>query len=211
MGEAHVQRGPGSELRSLPGDYASIADFPLGQKNDLELQLSQICTSIVDKATSVPSEPQQDAVLPIRSTKIPTRKSAIPRHCHIIQQYEPNPRFTGRKKELEKIGFCLDPSSATGNRRELALYGIGGAGKTQTALEYVFSRRDIFPVILWAQADTRVKLNASFAEFAEGLGIVTSKTKVGYQAVREQVKAHLKSLGKLLNIFIGILHTELTS
>jgi hypothetical protein len=82
----------------------------------------------------------------------------------------------------------------------MALVGIGGVGKTQTALEYVFSRMDKFPIILWAHADTRAKLNTSFANFAVELGLVKSATKVDFQFAREQVKAHLKSQSESASI-----------
>jgi len=86
----------------------------------------------------------------------------------------------------------------------MALVGIGGVGKTQTALEYVFSRTDMFPIILWAHADTRAKLNTSFASFAVELRLVQSATKVDYQFAREQVKAYLESCGESVSTVNGL-------
>jgi hypothetical protein len=102
-------------------------------------------------------------------------------------------RFTGREKELATISDCIDPSSDSDEIRQIALVGIGGVGKTETALEYVSRRLDKFPIILWAHADTRAKLNTSFANFAVELGLVTSATEVDFQFARDQVKAHLQS------------------
>ena len=51
-------------------------------------------------------------------------------------------------------------------QRSYALCGLGGVGKTQTALDYVFEYMEDYQALLWAHADSRAKLLESFAHFA---------------------------------------------
>ncbi|KAK0639876.1 hypothetical protein B0T16DRAFT_336836 [Cercophora newfieldiana] len=60
--------------------------------------------------------------------------------------------------------------------RSLALSGIGGVGKTQTALESVYQSKTEFDIIFWAAADTLLKLNQAFASFGSALGLAIGVT-----------------------------------
>lgn len=57
----------------------------------------------------------------------------------------PNPLFTGRKYELDKLQKALCPS-AVRNKQYLGanvyvLYGMGGAGKSEVALNFIHNHR----------------------------------------------------------------------
>lgn len=101
----------------------------------------------------------------IKGTKI--SKATLPCHC---VPYSENPRFCGRQDVLDGIDKALKPTEARG-LRSYALYGIGGVGKTQTALKYGYDHLSDFDAVLWVHADTDVKLSTSFVKIAVALGI----------------------------------------
>jgi tetratricopeptide (TPR) repeat protein/transcriptional regulator with XRE-family HTH domain len=79
-------------------------------------------------------------------------QSASPWHV----PYQRNRYFTGRSDTLEHLHIIFLHS----DQREIfpaqvALCGLGGIGKTQTALEYVYRYADEYTAVLWAQAETR--------------------------------------------------------
>ncbi|KAF2234366.1 TPR-like protein [Viridothelium virens] len=88
--------------------------------------------------------------------------------CHYIP-FELNPRFCGRKQALEAIGEALDPGKAPESLKSFALYGMGGVGKTQIALQYARQCRHKYQFILWISADTFINIGQSFRDIARRL------------------------------------------
>jgi tetratricopeptide (TPR) repeat protein len=52
-----------------------------------------------------------------------------------------------------------------------AISGLGGVGKTQTAVEYAYRHRNDYQAVLWVGADTREALVAGFVRIAELLSL----------------------------------------
>lgn len=80
--------------------------------------------------------------------------------------YRRNPFFTGHAETLQTLREVLCT-----NMQAVALSGLGGIGKTQIALEYVYRYRDSYQVILWARADTRELLITDFGYIAALLAL----------------------------------------
>ena len=80
--------------------------------------------------------------------------------------YPRNPFFTGRKELLQNLYACL---SGTGEARCCALSGLGGVGKTQTALEYAYLHAEEYSAVFWCNASTRDTLLISFQAVARAL------------------------------------------
>ncbi|KAK0702055.1 P-loop containing nucleoside triphosphate hydrolase protein [Lasiosphaeria miniovina] len=81
----------------------------------------------------------------------------------------PNRRFVIRQDLLDQIVACLQPGSDDVSSKSLALHGIGGVGKTQTALQYACTAREKqwYDAILWISAesyDPRVLVKEWLAE-----------------------------------------------
>ncbi|KAL9043027.1 MAG: hypothetical protein Q9214_003614, partial [Letrouitia sp. 1 TL-2023] len=90
--------------------------------------------------------------------------------CHVIL-FPRNSRFYGRTEVLDKIEkYILDKRSCP-EQRSLAILGLGGVGKTQLVLEFVWQHVKDIQVILWSQADSASHLQQSFDSFARRLGI----------------------------------------
>ncbi|KAF8606254.1 FabD/lysophospholipase-like protein, partial [Ceratobasidium sp. AG-I] len=76
----------------------------------------------------------------------------------------PTPVFTGREKEIGQINSCFFDGAL--ERRIFVLHGLGGAGKTQTALRFVEATQDKFMDIVYVDATSRETISASLKGFA---------------------------------------------
>ncbi len=85
-----------------------------------------------------------------------------------------NATFTGRTEVLERLRNALVGSSqavVTQVHVPQALYGLGGVGKTQLAIEYAHRYMTDYDVVWWISAEQTELLNGAMAELAERLGI----------------------------------------
>src|SRR5271167_1763411 len=67
--------------------------------------------------------------------------------------YRRNPLFTGRSEALRTIHRKLVSEASSIMTSSYVLYGLGGVGKTQIAIEYSYQHRDDFDLIHWLRAD----------------------------------------------------------
>ena len=83
--------------------------------------------------------------------------------------YTRNRYFTGRKDVLAALAASL----ATGKPAALtqAIAGLGGVGKTQTAVEFAYLHRNDYRYVLWARADSETSLISEFLKLAEQLNL----------------------------------------
>src|SRR5436305_2378209 len=80
--------------------------------------------------------------------------------------YRRNPFFTGRQAVLQRLHHALHSKAVAALTQAQAICGLGGIGKTQTALEYAYRYHDEYHAILWARADTRQGLLADMVTIA---------------------------------------------
>lgn len=81
-----------------------------------------------------------------------------------------NPRFTGRESSLKLIRDVLDGDPHQPRFASLALWGMGGVGKTQTALAYAHERiAKGTPAVFWLNAEKGLELSKSFTQMALAL------------------------------------------
>ncbi|WP_214416111.1 FxSxx-COOH system tetratricopeptide repeat protein [Sphaerisporangium fuscum] len=99
-----------------------------------------------------------------------------------------NAAFTGRNAVLERLRDQIVGSSKTVVLPQ-ALYGLGGVGKTQVALEYAHRFMADYDVVWWVAAEHLELINPELAELAEQLGVrvsenVTEAAKAAREALR---------------------------
>jgi tetratricopeptide (TPR) repeat protein len=104
-----------------------------------------------------------------------TGQSRVPRPPLPPQERKPDylywnlpPRnafFTGREGYLKR----LEDGLARGHAQ--AISGLGGIGKTQTAIEYAYRHRDQYRAVLWSRADSRDALVSGFTALASLLDL----------------------------------------
>jgi tetratricopeptide (TPR) repeat protein len=105
--------------------------------------------------------------------------------------YSRNPFFTGREAELQAITSALQ----TGQNATIpqAISGLGGIGKTQTALEYAYRHRNEYHHVFWVIAETYDTLNAAYSHLAEILDLPEkhlAEQHMVVEAVKRWLAAH---------------------
>lgn len=98
-----------------------------------------------------------------RNQEHSTEKDQLP--CFSLPVAE-NKRFFGREDVLSQLDDHLQPSSDASGIRSVALWGLGGVGKTQTALAYAYSKIEHLDAVFWIPAETQLSLQQGFSKVA---------------------------------------------
>ena len=107
--------------------------------------------------------------------------------------YRRNPSFTTREGILETIHKTLVLNAAPGLTSSFVIYGLGGVGKTQIAMEYCYQHRHEFDLVLWLQANDYETLSTSYVQLYQNEAFRTfTKVKVSddtnFELVLKQVQ-----------------------
>lgn len=138
-------------------------------------------SDLITKGATAGSSDGGFEIIPQISDILPGRQGTrLP--CHILPVSR-NKGFFGRVDALQEIfntffpmqQVKLDPPEQEPNEvKTFAICGPGGVGKTQTAIEFVFTHKDRYDAIFWIFADATTKISESFTRIALDLGLVTS-------------------------------------
>lgn len=105
-----------------------------------------------------------------------------------------NPYFTGRETILGTLHRLLRVDQAVGLTRSVALYGLGGSGKTQIALEYAYQHALEYHAVFWMAAETAENCISSLLHIAEALQLPGREDR-NQQRVIAAVQASCPLLG----------------
>jgi len=78
-----------------------------------------------------------------------------------------NANFTGRRELLDQLGQRLGVGTTA--VLPAALHGMGGIGKTQMAVEYIYRHLQDYEVVWWVQATQPTAIRTSLTELAQHL------------------------------------------
>ncbi|MBV9141889.1 MAG: tetratricopeptide repeat protein [Pseudonocardiales bacterium] len=128
-------------------------------------------TLLTEPTPLVPRERQADDVPPVWGN-VPPR----------------NPNFTGRVELLDLLGKRLTTGGTTAVL-PAALHGMGGIGKTQMAVEYIYRHLQDYDVIWWIQATLPAQIRAGLTDLARALRLPgSSEAHTAVPAVREALR-----------------------
>jgi tetratricopeptide (TPR) repeat protein len=85
-----------------------------------------------------------------------------------------NRNFTGRVALLDRLAVALQSGSTTSVLPQ-TLQGLGGVGKTQLVVEFVYRHLDEYDLIWWIPAEQTATVLTSLTKLAERLGLPTSE------------------------------------
>ncbi|KAK4031373.1 hypothetical protein C8A01DRAFT_21392, partial [Parachaetomium inaequale] len=111
--------------------------------------------------------PVGDAVVELAILALPSveelKRQALEARCLELLPIATN-TFVGRKRELKAMGEALDPRKP--GQKGMVLYGLPGVGKSQLALRYIDTHRELFTSIFWITASSPESTSSSFSEAA---------------------------------------------
>jgi TIR domain/Tetratricopeptide repeat/NB-ARC domain len=108
-----------------------------------------------------------------------------------------NPHFTGRVQLLEDIRESLNKEHNTALTQQ-ALYGLGGIGKTQLAMEYAWQQSASYDLVWLLRAEASSSLIADYIALANELQLPESNESEQELVVRAMLKWLDKHQGWLL-------------
>jgi tetratricopeptide (TPR) repeat protein len=136
--------------------------------------------------TAAPVEPSMTAPEPSGVTVPPTSPAypdlaASPATIETVHQIRGNipirnPDFTGREALLRQLYQSLRASEKV-YVLPRALHGLGGVGKTQLAVEYVYRHGDDYNLVWWISAEEPTLVLNSLATLCDELGLPRSENQ----------------------------------
>jgi hypothetical protein len=143
-----------------------------------------------------------------RETECPGSDKESLAECFIIP-FDRNERFTGRDQLLQSLRTMLCEIVPTQVNHRVALYGMGGVGKTQTAIAYVYANQTKYDKIYWISAATEASLFSGFQDIASRTRCVTVAADSDPKKVAKLVLGWLRKQDKWLVIIDNLDQIEI--
>jgi tetratricopeptide (TPR) repeat protein len=153
--------------------------------------------------TPTPPEPQDDPLTALEPRSLSAGgQMTAPRLSHsedtgrgLVRQPQTwgavplrNPDFVGREELLEQLRLRLvEPGEATAVLPE-ALHGMGGVGKSQTVVEYIYRHASEYDIVWWIPSEHTTQIRSSFVDLAKRLGIKAGSAETAVPAVLEALR-----------------------
>jgi tetratricopeptide (TPR) repeat protein len=131
-----------------------------------------------------------------RAKKKPRFSGTLPDHHNLPHR---NPNFSGREQLLLNLRESLTKGQKTALTQQ-ALYGLGGIGKTQLAVEYVYRHSASYEVIWWIRSEEPSTLASNYAALALELNL-PEKEEASQALVVQSVMRWLERNSDWLLIF----------
>ncbi|KAF8453893.1 P-loop containing nucleoside triphosphate hydrolase protein [Kalaharituber pfeilii] len=114
--------------------------------------------------------PDSTPISVLQTQTIPKTRLSLSFNVPInISDVRRNPDFVGREYLLEQLAHEIGEGRAAMDITQVVLHGMGGMGKTQIALEYVYHHRKDYSSAFWINAASEQTTKTSFIQIMEQL------------------------------------------
>jgi hypothetical protein len=106
----------------------------------------------------------------------------------VPQWCQKNPHFIGGEELLEKLRNKLCEEQGNKFNHRVALFGMGGVGKTQVAIEYVVKFKEKYNSVFWITAVDQPSLILGFQEIAIKTKLINTEGMDGVSIAKEVLR-----------------------
>ena len=126
-----------------------------------------------------------------------------------MMPYDKNEQFIVCGDLLQKLNNTLCEVVPKQHNHRVALYGMGGIGKTQTAIAYVYAFRASYERIYWISAANEALLLSGFQDIAKRSGCISSTKDMDPREISDSVLGWLRQQINWLLVIDNLDHVEL--
>ncbi len=162
------------KLKALPADGKAITRWQ--DRDEAFLNVAKGIRRAVKELTT-PTTSSTKAVSSLTSSNTPPQETPKISAPYWNVPYKRNPFFTGREEVLDQLYETFKEEKRKTAKLPQALSGLGGVGKTQTAVEYAYRYRYEYEAVLWARAESADTLASDFLSIAEILNLTEENVK----------------------------------
>jgi hypothetical protein len=113
-----------------------------------------------------------------------------------------SPLFVGRENLLAQLRRRLLEAGTTAVLPE-ALHGLGGIGKSQTVVEYIYRYAAEYDLIWWIPASRTAQVTSSFADLAKVLGLAAESAEAAVRLVVGSLRRRRPPCGRWLLVSVN--------
>ena len=176
------------------GGWLSWPDLSIGEIVGILALIATVVIYLLQRRDSKKTPPLVPVLVPQPPPPIEEPEPLPPTFAvpHRRNQY-----FTGRDEIIERLHDALHAEGAAALAQ--AISGLGGIGKTQTAVEYAYRYGGEYDHVLWVRAETETDLANGFGEIARLLNLPERDGEP--DAIRAAVKRWLETNERWLLVF----------
>jgi len=195
------------KLKALPSDGKAVTRW--SNRDEAFLNVAKGIRRTVRELAPPPTHPTEVISSLTSSNASEQRNPNVPAPYWNVP-YKQNPFFTGREEILGQLYKTFKEGKGRRAKLPLVLSGLGGVGKTQTAVEYAYRYRNEYQAVLWARAESQEVLISDFMTITEILE-VTEKNVKDQRIVIDGVKHWLNNHANWLLVLDNVEDFEMIS
>jgi len=137
-------------------------------------------------------------------TKQSTSSESRSRHLNIVNTFDINPSafFYGREQIIDTLHEAVRPSDTTGLKISI-LHGLGGAGKTQVAAQFVHKHKNDYHYVFLVRAEKQAQIAPEFGDLASKIKSDASGS-TNQQSNIQTVLDYLSETGMLEQLYRNV-------
>ena len=198
-----VARQQSPTLVAKDPPLAALSQLQVSGSSEQASLNSQLNKALASNASTQGSGSSSGFVLVPEAKQMSENMKKITLPCYFPDEkyFKPTRTFTGRREELSSIESVLLPSVTNSAQSEeskqnlhtFVLYGLGGSGKTELALQFVQTHYTAFDAVFFLKADTISRLIEEFCQIAIRLGLEPEEAKSSPETCNAAVVAWLEN------------------